>query len=185
MGWWRLRILYTFCVVACVAIAAQAQDSNRRTIVEDTPSLKDIKYVAADQTHSGFPVPRYVSLKYGRVNGRQGPSLRHPVLWQYQRKGIPLVVVAEMDTWRKVRDIHGDESWIHKPALSGERTVLALQETALYRRPDENARIEATIAPQVLLKLENCNTQGWCKFKAPTGYKGWAQRQFFWGAAPL
>lgn len=184
MGWWRLRILYTFCVVACVAIAAQAQDSNRRTIVEDTPSLKDIKYVAADQTHSGFPVPRYVSLKYGRVNGRQGPSLRHPVLWQYQRKGIPLVVVAEMDTWRKVRDIHGDESWVRTQALSGARQAVSLGDTPIHAKAKDSSKIRAIATEDTLFNLGECREDGWCEVKSE-GFKGWVQQSLLWGAEPL
>lgn len=194
MGY-ELRILRTCLIFAGQTFAALSLSGSLPAWAQSTISYSQEATLANSQgrfhkvsskdTPSGFPVPRYVSLKVGTVNGRTGPSLGHAVAWQYRRRGLPLIVVAETDFWRKVRDIHGDESWIHKPALSGERTVLALQETALYRRPDENARIEATIAPQVLLKLENCNTQGWCKFKAPTGYKGWAQRQFFWGAAPL
>ena len=96
-----------------------AQDNTRRIVVEDTPSLKDIRRVAASRTHSGYPVPRYVSLKVDPVNGRQGPSVKHRVLWQYQQRGTPFVIVAEMDIWRKIRDQNGDESWVRTQALSG------------------------------------------------------------------
>jgi len=66
-------------------------------------SVKNIYRVSGAKTPSGFPVPRYVSLKVGKVNGRTGPSRQHAIAWQYRRKGLPLVVVAETEMWRKVR----------------------------------------------------------------------------------
>jgi len=166
-----------------VSESPEAQD--RRVIVEDIPSLENIYRVSASQTHSGLPVPRYVSLKFGRVNGRQGPSLKHPVLWQYRRKGLPLVVVAEMDVWRKVRDIHGDESWLRSTALSGTRTVMAREELVMRNKPSDQAGIIAIADANALMELGECNSNNWCKIQSSQGYKGWAKRDLLWGAGPL
>ena len=57
---------------------------------------------------SGKPVPRYESLKYNEINGRQGPSLEHRVLWKFHRRGLPVKVVAESDVWRQVQDPEGE-----------------------------------------------------------------------------
>lgn len=182
-----------FCIIFAALLlsaglssgSALAQDSQRKVVVKDVPSLKGIRKVSGANTHSGFQVPRYVSLKFGRVNGRQGPSLRHPMLWQYQRRGLPLVVVAEMDIWRKVRDMHGDESWVRTQALSGARHVIALEALTLHAKPKANARTRATADRDSLLELIECNADNWCRVKSSEGYKGWTERQKLWGAEPL
>jgi len=157
----------------------------RKVIVEDVPALDNFYRVSADRTPSGYPVPRYVSLKYGEVNGRIGPSRQHPIAWQYRRRGLPLIIVAETEMWRKVRDINGDESWVRKPALSGERFAMAMANTSLRNKPKDNARITAIAEKNTLLKLEECDPRGWCRVKAANGVKGWAARQSLWGAQPL
>ena len=167
------------------ALPASAQDSERRILREDVPSVANIYRVSAAKTPSGFPVPRYVSLKVGKVNGRIGPSRNHAVAWQYRRKGLPLIVVAETDMWRKVRDVHGDESWIHKPALSGERRVLILEPTLLYSKPKDTARVTAKAEKNALMKLGECNETGWCQVRSDDGLKGWARRHKLWGAEKL
>ena len=58
-------------------------------------------------TPSGFPVPRFVSLKAGVANGRAGPEQAHPIVWRYVRAGLPMEVIAETADWRRVRDPDG------------------------------------------------------------------------------
>jgi len=81
-------------------------------------SVKNIYRVSGAKTPSGFPVPRYVSLKVGKVNGRTGPSRQHAIAWQYRRKGLPLVVVAETEMWRKVRGCNED-GWCRVRSTGG------------------------------------------------------------------
>lgn len=156
-----------------------------RRVIKAPPSFKNIYHVNANQTPSGFQVPRFVSLKFGKVNGRTGPSRDHPIAWQYQRRGLPLLVVAETEMWRKVRDIAGDESWVRKPALSGEKYVLTLDNTALRSKPKASARITAQSDPDAVLKLESCTDTQWCKVVANNGLKGWVERHRLWGAEAL
>ena len=168
-----------------IAFPSKAQDVPRRVVVEDVPALKNIYRVSASNTHSGFPVPRFVSLKYGKVNGRQGPSTRHPILWQYRRKGLPLVVVAEMDIWRKVRDHNGDESWVRTQALSGVRTVMAKDDIKLFHKADAYSRVNAIASKDALLKLVECSDAHWCRVRSDDGHKGWVDRRLLWGAENL
>lgn len=180
--------LKLICAVLALTLGfsstSQAQDNMRR-VVEDVPQLKNLYRVSATKTPSGFPVPRYVTLKVGEVNGRTGPSRQHPILWQYRRKGLPLVVVAETDMWRKVRDVDGDESWIHKPALSGERRVMVIKETMLRAKPRETARVKASLAQNALLNLIECNDTQWCLIQSDDGMKGWTPIRKLWGAHKL
>ena len=45
------------------------------------------------QTPSGMPVPRYVSLKFDKVNARAGPGDDHKLLFVYRVRGLPLQVL--------------------------------------------------------------------------------------------
>ena len=55
-------------------------------------------------TPSGLPVPRYVSLKFDKVNARSGPGDDHRLLFVYRVRGLPMQVVAETAEWRRVCD---------------------------------------------------------------------------------
>jgi len=174
-------------LIATLAISAPAlaQDAPpTRRVVEPTPvaTTANLYRVSADRTPSGFIVPRFVSLKFGRVNARTGPSRDHSIAYQYQRRGLPLIVVAETEMWRKVRDISGDEAWVRKSALSGNRYTMTTRQTSLRSRPKADAREVARTDPQALLRLQSCNVDDWCEVKAENGLKGWARRETLWGA---
>jgi len=133
-------------------------------------------------TFSGFPVPRFVSLKHSRTFGRVGPSLGHPVMWTYQRTGLPMEVIQEAPDWRRVRDPGGEVVWMHRRTLSGRRSVWALEATSLRSRPDAESAHIADIEPQAVLWMERCRA-GWCRFTRDN-VRGWAPANAFWGIYP-
>ncbi len=175
--------------------ASKSASSNNTSriarIVEDVPGpnermTNNLIRVSATKTPSGFKVPRYVSLKYSTSNGRTGPSSKHPVAWQYTRRGLPMIVVAETETWRKVRDVNGDESWMKRRLLDGKRMVLVRGEITLRAKPSSNSRKQATAGKGALLALEGCDTKNWCRVTdLDTRITGYALRSMLWGAAPL
>lgn len=189
MSVFRRLFCLSFITAMTVSSQAIAAEAPRKIVVEETPkamnAVRPIKHVAAAKTHSGYPVPRYVSLKYDRVNGRQGPSLQHPALWQYRRRGMPLIVVAEMDIWRKVRDINGDESWVRTQALSGDQNAIMVEDGALLRKPRTTAPIVATVSKNSLFNIVECKSNSWCQVRSESGHKGWVERRALWGAKPL
>src|SRR5919106_133867 len=73
---------------------------------------------------TGLPLPRFVSLGSDEVNLRFGPGETYPIAWILTREGLPVEIVEEFDTWRKVRLHDGDFGWIHGSLLSSRRTVL-------------------------------------------------------------
>lgn len=174
------------------SIGQASTETPRATIriVEPVPSTarparrKDFHRVSAAKTPSGFPVPRYVSLKSGKTNGRIGPSSNHRILWQYRRKGLPVIVVAETELWRKIRDFNGDEAWVFHGLLSGVRRAIVTDETEILRKPQTDARIMAVAPKNALLRLEGCEN-GWCAVTAEGGYKGYVSQNVLWGASPL
>ena len=135
-------------------------------------------------TPSGFPVPRYVSLKAQETNCRRGPSFSHPIHVTYQKQGLPVIVVAETtDHWRKIQDLERDECWVHKSKLSGDKTAVVLQDRlALRRRPDEQAPVIATLGSGLIVSVEEA-TGPWIRIR--TGRRhGWTRSERLWGAHP-
>ena len=138
---------------------------------------------------SGLPLPRFVSLKSGKVNLRIGPGLNYPVDWLYLKAGVPMEVIQEYDNWRRVRDAEGAEGWINQSLLSGRRTAIAApwqrgKETELLLRaePDTASRIVARLEPGVIGIIKACNGQ-WCEMEF-AGHKGWLSQTQIWGAYP-
>ena len=131
-------------------------------------------------TETGLPIPRFVTLRAREVNARTGPGVRYPIDWVYQRPNLPVEVVAEFDTWRKIRDSEGTEGWVHQSMLSGRRTVITTTAVRLLRRePAESAAPMARLEPGVIAWLEICR-QEWCEVEV-AGIDGWLHRSDVWG----
>lgn len=141
---------------------------------------------AADdgQTFSGLQVPRFVSLKTDRVNLRTGPSQNYPIKLVYVRKGLPLEVIAESELWRRVRDMDGDEGWVHGATLDGARYLFVRGDgsgrvVAVRRDPSRDAPIRFLAQPGVIGELDKCQAD-WC-LMAAQGQTGWVHRSLVWG----
>ena len=132
---------------------------------------------------SGFPLPRFVSLRAEEVNVRTGPGVRYPVEWVLVRRGMPVEVIAEFDTWRKIRDWQGTEGWVHKSMLSGRRMIIITGEIRTIRRDQSGeSPAVARAEPGVVGRLHSCDGE-WCEVEAD-GFEGWLHRLEFWGAYP-
>lgn len=132
---------------------------------------------------TNLPLPRFVSLKTAETNVRRGPSLTHRIDWVFVRRGLPMQVIAEFGHWRRVIDQQGEGGWVHYSLLSGERTVLVMQDLlALHSRPDPDAPDVALLEAGVIAYLGSCSID-WCQLNAG-GYRGWAEKTGFWGVDP-
>lgn len=132
---------------------------------------------------TGLPLPRFASLRANEVYMRSGPGTRYPIEWIYRRRGLPVQIIAEFDTWRKVRDWNGAVGWIHRAMLTGKRTAITTAaDTTLLREPDPGAPVVARAESGVVAQLLSC--QGpWCRIEA-RGLKGWVPRGALWGTLP-
>jgi SH3-like domain-containing protein len=131
---------------------------------------------------SGLPLPRFASLRAGEVNIRTGPGVQYPVDWVYQRQGLPVEVIAEYRTWRKIRDWQGTQGWVHQSLLAGKRTVIVIGGTrALLAKPEPDARLVAQLEAGVVASLVSCpEGSAWCRIEVD-GFDGWLRRVDFWG----
>jgi SH3-like domain-containing protein len=132
-------------------------------------------------TPSGFPVPRWVSLKFGQVNARSGPGDDYPALWVYDAKRLPVQVVEETREWRKICDPDGQSAWVHRRTTDGTRTVYRAkaQPLPLLADPDPRSGVRAYLAPRTVADLDKC-AGGWCRVSAG-GVHAWAPEAELWG----
>ena len=134
-------------------------------------------------TPSGWPVPRYVSLKFDSVNARSGPSDDHRLLWVFHARGLPVQVIAETEDWRRVCDPDGQVSWVHRRTTDGKRMVMRTQPgpATILSKPDANSPVVAYLAPRALASLDRCKGD-WCKI-AIGRVSGWAAASALWGTS--
>jgi SH3-like domain-containing protein len=161
-------------------------DSQAKTASDPTVTAS-ISSEKAGPGPSGLPVPRFVSLKAEKVNVRRGPSSDHPVAWVFQRKGLPVEIVAEFENWRRIRDSEGEEGWILQSMLAGKRTAVVApwrgqQMTQLHSAPNRASSVQAQLAAGAMGDVANCDGK-WCEISAG-GYEGYVQQEMLWGVYP-
>ena len=138
---------------------------------------------------SGLQLPRFVSLKSGRVNSRIGPGVNYAVGWMYMKPGLPMEIIQEYDNWRRVRDSDGVEGWINQSLLSGRRTGIVAPwqkgkqtQISLMEEPGSGASAVAILEPGVIGTIKTCNGE-WCEMTFD-GHTGWVSQALIWGAYP-
>jgi SH3-like domain-containing protein len=156
------------------------------TFLASVMAPESMSALAADKSKgkvgpSGLAVPRFESLSSTKVNLRAGPGLRYPISWVYSRRGMPVMVVAEFEYWRKIRDVDGAEGWLHKSLIRGRRTAIITGDTRdLYETPSTDAPIVAKAEAGVFAQLLACKGN-WCLVEA-NDLQGWLPRDQFYGA---
>jgi SH3-like domain-containing protein len=123
---------------------------------------------------------RFASLRAKEVNVRAGPGVRYHVKWVFVRKRLPVMITAEFESWRKIRDSQGAEGWVHRAMLSAARTVIVQTKTMTLRRSaSEESPAVAQLAPGMVARIERCEAQ-WCEVSV-RAYAGWLRREGLWG----
>ena len=127
-----------------------------------------------------LPLPRFASVKSDEANMRRGPGTRYPIRWVYRKSYMPIEIIDEYHNWRKVRDVDGEEGWMHKSLLVGRRTAFIKGNTQnLYRKPQNTAAVAARLESKVMVFIEQCQPE-WCKVRV-SDRKGWMYKDHMWG----
>lgn len=165
-------------MAAAPALSADAQDALNpvaEALSKILPAKND-----DEAKNAPLPVQRFVTLATEEVNVRIGPGTRYPISHIVRKGGLPVQIINEHDVWRKIRDMDGDEGWVHKAMLSGRRSVIVQgQVRPLLRAPYDSARPVARLEPGVIAELQSCK-DNWCRLKIAT-YTGWMKKEYLWG----
>ncbi len=172
----------------CLSLVACSFLSAAPSLAASTSNSADSEPFIA-KGKSGLPLPRFVSLKSGRVNSRIGPGVTYAVDWLYLKSGLPVEIIQEFDNWRKVRDSDGAEGWINQSLLSSHRTAIVtpwqkgkMNQISVLDEPSAGANIVAIVEPGVLGQIKSCNGD-WCEVSFD-GHVGWMNQTLLWGAYP-
>ncbi len=129
-----------------------------------------------------LPVPRFVSLRTNQVNFRAGPGFQYPVVWVYQRDGLPVEIIGEFDVWRHVVAPDGGSGWVHEATIRAHRDVYVTSaQAALRNAPSPDAAPVAYLSQGVDASLIACDgASDFCKISA-RGITGYIARADIWG----
>jgi len=178
-----------FAVAALVFVGATATFAATRMWTGGSDAETRTEPLPASQIgQTGLRLPSFVSLKNTRVNVRRGPSRKHPIAWQYQRRGLPVEIIKEFENWRLIRDSEGEEGWVFHGLLAAKRTAVIAPwdreeiPRVLRTEPDAEAASVASAEPGALVVIESC-TGHWCEIESQ-GYRGWMEQADLWGVYP-
>lgn len=137
---------------------------------------------------TGFPIPRFVSLRSEKANMRVGPSTDYQTKWVYSVRGLPLEITEEYGNWRRVRDQDGVTGWMLAPLLSSRRTAVIgpwLQTpAALHTTPSAKSRTVARLSARVRLEINHCDGK-WCRATlTERRLSGFIDQGSLWGVYP-
>ena len=197
----RQRVLvWMLAVLLAAPIPGRAETGAGADIARESPSdteiasappvtsAREMPAAIPDATEgsgrvTGFPLPRFVTLKRDRARARRGPGEQWRVDWEFVARGMPLEVVAEFGNWRRVRDIEGHGGWVHYIFLDGRRSAIVTRDmSALRTRPDGGAGERARLEAGVILSVARC-ASGWCEVETG-GADGWVEEGALWGVLP-
>ena len=122
----------------------------------------------------------FLTLRYDKVNLRQGPSREYPIKIFYKKKYLPVLIQDKSDNYRKIRDHENNTGWIHISQLSKKKAAIVVEDklilfnsSTIYSKPI--VKLEAGR----LVLIKKCKIK-WCKIKSGE-YTGWMLKSFLWG----
>ena len=113
------------------------------------------------------------TLRYEKVNLRQGPGKDYPIKIFYKKKFLPVIIQDSSDNFRKIRDHENNSGWIHisqlskkKAAIVTDNDLIMFSSATIYSNP------VVILKKGKLVKIDKCKNN-WCK--------GWVKNSSLWG----
>lgn len=129
----------------------------------------------------------YINAKNVKVY--KTPSTKYKEKYVLTQRFYPLKVIGEFDNWCRVVDFDGTKGWIKKSNISTKKLRgIITKDTTLFRSPDLNTPILATIKKNVLISVEKIEKK-WVYVKVATPsqnlkkfsyIKGWVKIEHLW-----
>ncbi len=152
----------------------------------------DVAVAQSNANPSGLPLPRFASTRAQPINVRVGPGTRYDISWVFVKAGLPVEIIQEFDTWRKIRDLDGQEGWVHQNLLVGNRAAyitpwVADNKVALRAGPEADAGVRAWLTSRLLVQIEECDGAV-CEVSARDeggrAFSGYVGQSDLWGVYP-
>lgn len=123
----------------------------------------------------------YRSVRVERANVRGAPKEEGELLWRVW-KYMPLEVRAYKGDWLRVRDLDGDEGWMHRDALDETPTVMVrFKEANLREKP--GGKVAWVLERGYALRVFGVRGN-WLEVSDLSEASGWIHKSAVWGAVP-
>lgn len=124
----------------------------------------------------------FVYMRASEVNVRAGPNKRYPIKWVLKNKGEPGKILSKFENWTKIRDIDGDEGWVHNSMLSKKVHGILLSEKMilLHSGPSKSSKPIARLKTGIRFGVQKCLKNKWCLVSIG-GLNGWVSKSYIWG----
>ena len=122
----------------------------------------------------------FLTLRYDKVNLRQGPGKDYPIKIFYKKKFLPVQIIDKSDNFRKIKDHENNSGWIHISQLSKKKAAIVIDDkTIMFSGSTVYSNPIALLKKGRLVKIKKCK-ENWCK--AVSGdFKGWVKKESLWG----
>lgn len=134
---------------------------------------------------TGWPVPRFETLRSNEAHLRAGPGFQYPILWVFHRAGLPVEVIGEFNVWRHVVMPDGSKGWLHEALLRSTHNFIVTAKRATLRRgPNARSGAAAYLDKGVVGLIRSCRSgSAWCKVLTHH-HSGYLRRSQIWGLFP-
>jgi SH3-like domain-containing protein len=134
--------------------------------------ITSISFLSAEEYFS--------TLKYNKVNLRQGPTKNYPVKIFYTKKYLPVLVQDRSDNYRKIKDHENNTGWVHVSQLSQKKAALVSDnKTVMFKNSTVFSKPLVILEKGRLCLVSKCKNE-WCKIKVEK-YSGWVKKKSLWG----
>ena len=122
----------------------------------------------------------FLTLKNNEVNLRQGPSFEYPIKLIYKKKYLPVIILDQSETWRKIKDFENNSGWIHISQLSKKKSAINIKKNSIiFEKPTIFSKPVAKVETGRLILIKKCKIK-WCKITSGK-YNGWIEKNYLWG----
>ena len=102
----------------------------------------------------------FLTLRYDKVNLRQGPSREYPIKIFYKKKFLPVLIQDQSDNFRKIRDHENNSGWIHVSQLSKKKAAIVIDdELIMFKNPTIYSKPIAILQKGRLAKIIKCKEE--------------------------
>ena len=120
------------------------------------------------------------TLRFEKVNLRQGPAKDYPVKIFYKKKFLPVLVQDSSDNFRKIRDHENNSGWIHVSQLTKKKAAIVVDgDLIMFKNATIYSNPIVILKEGRLVKINKC-IDSWCKVKSGE-FKGWIKKDNLWG----